>query len=186
MTFLYQPPSTFACLLLYSFLFILSTYLTYLLFSISLSLFLIPTLLNSQTCPKAHTTSWIKLLIFISQLVLLFESPRLVLSDDTPPDCPYPCLPPPSSFSAGYPPPPPSQGIPSFGYYPPPSGYVPYLSPPFVNLQAPPPPNPILPWFPFYYRSPPSPNSSPSLLSHHASTFMILLIVFPCCFLLLV
>lgn len=38
MTFLYQPPSTFACLLLYSFLFILSTYLTYLLFSISLSL----------------------------------------------------------------------------------------------------------------------------------------------------
>ncbi|RLM87246.1 hypothetical protein C2845_PM04G15220 [Panicum miliaceum] len=88
-------------------------------------------------------------------------------SSDTP-DCPYPCLPPPSSGGAinSYPPPQPSTGA-SGGFggsYPPPPpgsyqltppGVMPGFSPPYSGFpsgQAPPPPNPVLPWFPWYYQ----------------------------------
>ncbi|XP_062194160.1 uncharacterized protein LOC133897443 [Phragmites australis] len=88
-------------------------------------------------------------------------------SADTP-DCPYPCLPPPTSGGAinSYPPPPPATGDSGFGgSYPPPPpgsyqltppGVMPgYLAPPYSGFPAgpaPPPPNPILPWFPWYYQ----------------------------------
>lgn len=91
-------------------------------------------------------------------------------SAQTPPDCPYPCLPPPSSGGAinSYPPPPqpPSEGGGGFGgSYPPPPpgsyqlsppGVMPGFSPPYGGFvpsgPAPPPPNPVLPWFPWYYQ----------------------------------
>ncbi|KAJ8493008.1 hypothetical protein OPV22_014729 [Ensete ventricosum] len=122
--------------------------------------------------------------------LLLFARPRSSRSDYSPPECPYPCLPPPTSV-ANYPPPPPSEptwggypppppGTPSYnGYYPPPSGgYLPYYSPPDYALPAPPPPNPIVPWFPFYYRSPSLPPSSASVTARSGAIFAPLLTVF--------
>lgn len=98
-------------------------------------------------------------------LLLLLNSLPFTLSDNPTPDCPYPCLPPPTA-GAGYPPPPPypSSGYPppppDGGYYnyPPPSGYLPYYPPPPPNYiyPGPPPPDPITPWFPFYRRLPSS------------------------------
>ena len=86
-------------------------------------------------------------------------------SADTPPDCPYPCLPPPSSGGAinSYPPPQPSTGGFGGSYPPPPPGsyqltppgVMPGFSPPYSGFPsgpAPPPPNPVLPWFPWYYQ----------------------------------
>ncbi|XP_074563915.1 uncharacterized protein LOC141820494 [Curcuma longa] len=118
--------------------------------------------MNSSSAPPAL------LLAFLALALALFIEP--ILSDYSPPECPYPCLPPPTSV-ADYPPPPPPY---AWSYYPPPppqdSGY-PYLPPPppppisglpynfpppYYSLPAPPPPNPILPWFPFYYRNSPS------------------------------
>ncbi|RZR78596.1 hypothetical protein BHM03_00004011, partial [Ensete ventricosum] len=81
------------------------------------------------------------------------------VSDYSSPECPYPCLPPPTSVM-NYPPPPPSE--PAWGYPPPPSGYLPYYSSPYYTLPAPPPPDPILPYFPFYYKRPPPPPRSSS------------------------
>ncbi|CAL1357282.1 unnamed protein product [Linum trigynum] len=104
-------------------------------------------------------------------------------------ECENPCQPQPSPPPPSPPPPPPSlppPAIPSNDCPPPPSssfsGTVPtyvYPSPPPPNLVAaggggggygngnypgaecPPPPNPILPYFPFYYRNPPAaPNSA--------------------------
>ncbi|GAB4827966.1 hypothetical protein Ancab_034851 [Ancistrocladus abbreviatus] len=92
-------------------------------------------------------------------------------------ECPYPCLPPPLAPSLPAPtslpppitttsncPPPPSpppltyyQSPPQY-YYPP--QFVPYYTPPnYLNPYAPPPPDPILPYFPFYFKSPPPPPS---------------------------
>ncbi|XP_030452066.1 leucine-rich repeat extensin-like protein 3 [Syzygium oleosum] len=92
----------------------------------------------------------------------------VTISQPPPSDCPYPCLPPPTT-PAIYPPPlPPSPPLPPFGVYPPPSmvypppgGYFPYYFPPPWYLgNAPPPPDPILPYFPWYYKQPLVPNSS--------------------------
>ncbi|RWW83195.1 hypothetical protein BHE74_00008307 [Ensete ventricosum] len=109
------------------------------------------------------------LLFFVA---LFLRPPTSASWDNSQPECPYPCLPPPTSVTncpppppaapatptAGYPPPPPS--TPGYWNYPPPSpqGYYPYLS-------TPPPPNPILPWFPWYYykKSPPSASVAPPL-----------------------
>ncbi|KAI3733854.1 hypothetical protein L6452_13312 [Arctium lappa] len=82
-------------------------------------------------------------------------------------ECPYPCYPPPIGGGGGgsggggnnpstttYPPP--SQT----GYYPPPSTIFPY-NPPNPNYYGgggggePQAPDPIVPWFPFYYKKPP-------------------------------
>ncbi|KAL6846403.1 hypothetical protein ACP4OV_023851 [Aristida adscensionis] len=106
-------------------------------------------------------------------------------SADTP-DCPYPCLPPPTSGGSinGYPPPPASSAGGGFGgSYPPPPpgsyqltppGVMPgYLAPPFSggypSGPAPPPPNPVLPWYPWYYqRSNPITGSTTSAASSPA------------------
>ncbi|GJT20575.1 ribonuclease H-like domain-containing protein [Tanacetum coccineum] len=78
-------------------------------------------------------------------------------------ECPYPCYPPPTGGSTsggggGNPPPtsttfsPPSQ----IGYYPPPSSIFPY-NPPKPNYygNGQPAPDPVVPWFPYYYKKPP-------------------------------
>lgn len=92
--------------------------------------------------------------------------------------CPYPCYPPPTGPGSGTPTtgnpsppattltPPSSSGSgsgsvssypPPTGYYSPPSENLPnYPAPPNGNnLYGPPPPDPILPYFPYYYRKPP-------------------------------
>ncbi|XP_010533384.1 PREDICTED: leucine-rich repeat extensin-like protein 1 [Tarenaya hassleriana] len=100
--------------------------------------------------------------------------------------CPYPCYPPPigGGFSVPTPVfnPPPAAGY----YYPSPTtatGNLPnYPSPPYDggSFYGPPPPEPILPYFPFYYRKPPhqfgdqsssSPLLSPTLLILCLSSF---------------
>uniref|UniRef100_A0A0A9E5P0 Uncharacterized protein n=1 Tax=Arundo donax TaxID=35708 RepID=A0A0A9E5P0_ARUDO len=100
---------------------------------------------------------------FLATVLLALITVLSTTTADTP-DCPYPCLPPPTSGGAinSYPPPPPSAG--SGGSYPPPPpasyqltppGVMPgYMSPPYSGYSgpAPPPPNPILPWFPWYYQ----------------------------------
>ncbi|KAF5442308.1 hypothetical protein F2P56_034981, partial [Juglans regia] len=77
--------------------------------------------------------------------------------------CPYPCYPPPigsgTPIITTQPPPPPSQVVsypPPAGYNPTPAGYVPYSSPPPYgnSLGSPPPPDPILPYFPYYSGKP--------------------------------
>ncbi|KAG5528095.1 hypothetical protein RHGRI_028884 [Rhododendron griersonianum] len=94
-------------------------------------------------------------------------------------ECPYPCVPQPITATSnclpppGPPPPPPSPPMPTAfppppppgsdyytppsGYFSPPSGYFPSYSPPWYFDIAPPPPDPILPYFPFYYKQPPPP-----------------------------
>lgn len=90
--------------------------------------------------------------------------------------CPYPCYPPPTGPGSGTPTtgnpsppattltPPSSSGSGSVSSYPPPTGYYSppsenlpnYPAPPNGNnLYGPPPPDPILPYFPYYYRKPP-------------------------------
>lgn len=84
----------------------------------------------------------------------------MIMSDDA---CPYPCFPPPSGLGTPTittPPPPQSQSglYPPPGYYPSPTGNLPNYNPPTSsgnNFNTPPPPDPILPYFPFYYRKPP-------------------------------
>lgn len=80
-------------------------------------------------------------------------------------ECQYPCYPPPTGTGTpttpAYttPPPPPSQIVsypPPVGYTPTPTGYYPYNPPPPYGtlFNSPPPPDPILPYFPFYYKKP--------------------------------
>lgn len=119
-------------------------------------------------------------------LVLLSRPPTSLSWDNSPPVCPYPCLPPPTSVTncpppppstpnpptAVYPPPPPS--TPEYWNYPPPapSGYWPFNpAPPYINIPAPPPPNPILPYFPWYYKTPPS--KAPPLASNVLGGFLV-------------
>ncbi|KAK1324686.1 hypothetical protein QJS10_CPA01g01372 [Acorus calamus] len=90
---------------------------------------------------------------------ILFLSILAVKTVGQPYVCPYPCLPtpplPPSTPSL-------PTGIPG-NYYappPPPQGFI--NTPPFVNVPAPPPPDPILPYFPFYYKNPKLPRSAGS------------------------
>jgi hypothetical protein len=120
------------------------------------------------------------------------------MSQNSPPECPYPCLPPPTGAANSYPPPP--QLPDSFNAYPPPpplgtnpgdmNNYYPppppgsmpnyYFSPPSYTYGAPPPPNPILPWFPFYYKNPPSPSRSSAhctALTGMASSTMITVVL---------
>lgn len=103
------------------------------------------------------------LLLFLLTLISL---PSLSFSDD----CPFPCLPPPPPPITSSPPPPPPTPVfnspplpytPSYWKYPPPPytpGFVPYnQAPPGGSIYAaPPPPDPILPYFPWYYHGPTS------------------------------
>ncbi|KAG7032542.1 hypothetical protein SDJN02_06591, partial [Cucurbita argyrosperma subsp. argyrosperma] len=89
--------------------------------------------------------------------------PPATSSDDT---CPYPCYPPPTD--TGYPATPATLTPPSQtdsgsysppAYYSPPAAYYPYNPPPYDGDSfdgiTPPPPDPILPYFPYYYKKPP-------------------------------
>ncbi|KDP38047.1 hypothetical protein JCGZ_04690 [Jatropha curcas] len=123
---------------------------------------------------------------FFFTSILLLHLPTMTMSDDT---CPYPCYPPPtgtgtatgttqpspSSQSGSYPPP--------AGNYPSPTGnnnnnnfpYNNYYPPPSFgnNYFGQPPPDPILPYFPFYYRKPPHKTDvSPAAVATR-STFLI-------------
>lgn len=103
-------------------------------------------------------------------------------------NCPPPPSPPSSSGGGSYyfSPPPPSQS--NYYYSPPPpsqSGY--YYPPPYKSYPtgpAPPPPNPIVPYFPFYYYSPPPPSQSESvkLRSSSVSYWIAIFFVFLCFF----
>ncbi|EOY00954.1 hypothetical protein QUC31_014026 [Theobroma cacao] len=100
-------------------------------------------------------------LFFFSSIILSFF---VQAKQDNP--CPYPCYPPPTGTGGGtqiggtvpqtppasYSPPPP-QGT----SYPTPTGTLPYYPPPPYgnSLYGQPPPDPILPYFPYYYRKPP-------------------------------
>ena len=102
--------------------------------------------------------------LFLALIFLNF--PAAIRPDNA---CPYPCYPPPTGPGntpttpvATTAPPPPYQ----IESYPPPAGYnpttptgnLPYYTPPppfDSNLGgAPPPPDPILPYFPYYFREP--------------------------------
>lgn len=145
------------------------------------------------------------LLLYFS-LVLLLSSPARITAQE----CPYPCYPAPTGPAGNNPPPaattpPTSQGYvpnnPSTNYNPPPAGYnnnnppndYDNNSPPdFVNGEVPPPPEPILPWFPFYYRKPPhsdNDQSSSSLSIQQSRTswknMMIITTIFPLIFMTL-
>ena len=93
-------------------------------------------------------------LIFIS-IILNFLAPA------TSQDCPYPCYPPPTATGNNPPMPPATTTTPPYqtgsypppGFYSPPSGNLPY-SPPYLGT-APPSTDPMVPWFPYYYRKPP-------------------------------
>ncbi|KAI3976148.1 hypothetical protein MKX01_004904 [Papaver californicum] len=118
--------------------------------------------------------------IFLLMIIMLKEGQVVLCGEDenSPPECPYPCLPPPIPGTVSYSPPtrpvvvlpptPPSSSgnysstppPPGFYYFSPPDGgfTANYPPPSFVYSNAPPPPNPILPYFPFYYKfSPPPP-----------------------------
>jgi hypothetical protein len=105
-----------------------------------------------MACTQPHFTC----IVIIITILLSFSFPLVpVLADDSSStSCQYPCLPPPVVPVTNCPPPPPS---PVTGYWsyppPPPSVYNPYFSPPnSYNMKtSPPPPNPMLPWFPWYY-----------------------------------
>ncbi|XP_030525695.1 leucine-rich repeat extensin-like protein 1 [Rhodamnia argentea] len=113
-------------------------------------------------------------------------------------ECPYPCLPPPSAaMDCPSPPPPLSQPSstplppfadqpPPFVLYPPPdSGYIPYAFPPpnwYMNSIPPPPPDPIMPYFPWYYQHPPFRSQSPETI--HSQSMVTIAVVL--CFLYIV
>ncbi|PHT56804.1 hypothetical protein CQW23_05290 [Capsicum baccatum] len=105
----------------------------------------------------------------------------LYASPPPPNGCPYSCLPPPTPTDCPPPPPSPQPTTPTppspppsepvnypapVGYYLPPDGY--FLPPP-VYVNGPPPPNPILPYLPFYYKNPPPPSDYSSVASHYAT-----------------
>ncbi|KAI3430036.1 uncharacterized protein J3R85_008314 [Psidium guajava] len=128
----------------------------------------------------------------LAMLVFATSPPRalvhgqavVTISQPPPSDCPYPCLPPPTTPTI-YPQPPPSLPSPpsppsevypppSMVYPAPPGGYFPYYFPPPWYLgNAPPPPDPILPYYPWYYKHPLVPNSS-SEIRHTRSWVMAL------------
>ncbi|KAH0675112.1 hypothetical protein KY290_024140 [Solanum tuberosum] len=129
------------------------------------------------------------LLNLLPLVILLLNFPARI----TPQECAYPCYPPPTGPTGNNPtpattttPPTPQGGYvpnpPSTTYQPPPSGYnnIPYLnSPPndYGNGEAPPPPEPIVPWFPFYYRKPPHSDLDQSSSSRTTWKKMISLLV---------
>ncbi|XP_019257903.1 PREDICTED: proline-rich receptor-like protein kinase PERK8 [Nicotiana attenuata] len=136
-------------------------------------------------------------------LLLILNFPARITAQE----CPYPCYPPPTGPAGNNPPPatttPPSpQGYvpnnPSTNYNPPPAGYnnppndYDNSPPDFVNGEVPPPPEPIVPWFPFYYRKPPhsdndQSSSSISIQESRISwkNMMIITTIFPLIFMTL-
>ncbi|KAL3735633.1 hypothetical protein ACJRO7_024715 [Eucalyptus globulus] len=115
-------------------------------------------------------------------------------------ECPYPCLPPPSAATDCPPPPsPPSQPLtplppadqppPAVLFPPPDAGYIPYAFPPpnwYMNSIAPPPPDPIVPYFPWYYKHPPFQSQSPGAIHSQARVTIVVVLCFLYIFLLAV
>lgn len=113
----------------------------------------------------------ISISILLLFLLTLISLPSLSFSDD----CPFPCLPPPPPPLTNSPPPPspvfdspPPPYTPTYWNYPPPPytpGVVPFNQPPTGGniYRTPPPPDPIMPYFPWYYHGPTS--SASSLIS---------------------
>lgn len=103
----------------------------------------------------------------------------LYTSPSPPNGCPYSCLPPPTPTDCPPPSPPPSGPSinypPPMGYYLPPDGYI---LPPPLYVHGPPPPNPILPYLPFYYKNPapPPPSSDYSSAATHNVTRKLFLL----------
>ncbi|KAL2518918.1 putative Hydroxyproline-rich glycoprotein family protein [Abeliophyllum distichum] len=108
------------------------------------------------------------LLLFLSTIL---DFPATTKSQE----CPYPCYPPPTGTGnnppvATTPPSPPtSTTTPPASFSPPAfitplAGYFPFTppSPYSFNGVVPPPPEPILPWFPYYFRRPPHQDQSSS------------------------
>ncbi|KAK1423119.1 hypothetical protein QVD17_18414 [Tagetes erecta] len=95
--------------------------------------------------------------------------------------CPYPCNPPPIP-GGNTPPtvtiPPPTTTLPPPTVVTPPQRVFPYNpSTPTFYGGAPPPPDPIVPWFPYYYKDPPrNPNKSLSTDLQSGSMVVMLLI----------
>ncbi|CAI9275977.1 unnamed protein product [Lactuca saligna] len=122
----------------------------------------------------------------LSALLLLLLHLTLNSPPSTVAQCPYPCYPPPTGTGGNTNTPP----VPQTGNYPPPatiytppSSVYPYNPPtPTFYGGAPPPPDPIVPWFPYYYKDPPrNPNKSSSADLPRGSTaviFMIHILVF--------
>ena len=149
--------------------------------------------ISSLTKMDINLTLTLSILFFTS---VLSNLPSLATSDDV---CPYPCYPPPTGTGRTptvltTPPPPPSQSAGSYSPpgYPSPTGNLPFYPPPPFgnNLDGLPPPDPILPYFPFYYRKPPhqtdaslATNSLPTLMMAAISNilaFAFLHLVFGC------
>ncbi|XP_057765897.1 leucine-rich repeat extensin-like protein 3 [Salvia miltiorrhiza] len=118
---------------------------------------------------------------------LLFLSTILdFLPTATPQECPYPCYPPPIGPGNGPPAtttppasttPPAALSPPANSFTTPPAGYIPFTPPsPYFSGAVPPPPEPILPWFPFYYRKPPHQDQSSSSPPATGSTNLVLFI----------
>ncbi|XP_022993313.1 leucine-rich repeat extensin-like protein 5 [Cucurbita maxima] len=101
----------------------------------------------------------------IAAVLLPFILAVLPLPTRTEDTCPYPCYPPPTGPATATPttPSPPSQtGYGSYSppaFYPPPAATYPYNTPPSNGNSfdgvTPPPPDPILPYFPYYFKKPP-------------------------------
>ncbi|EXB89396.1 hypothetical protein L484_017362 [Morus notabilis] len=128
--------------------------------------------------------------LFLASIVFM-NFPRATLSDEP---CQYPCYPPPTSTGAT-PTTPSTPTPPSVVSYPPPTGVYPtppstgvypYYNPPPNDRYygAQPPPDPILPYFPFYYKEPlhRSPDDQSSSFSSRPSlgrlALLILLFIF--------
>ncbi|KAI3877670.1 hypothetical protein MKW98_020151 [Papaver atlanticum] len=114
----------------------------------------------------------------------------------SPPPPPTPSPPPPTPTNDC--PPPPSQSTPVYYYSPPPPStpsYTPYTPPAIGGLikpppngyslyPGPPPPNPIVPYFPFYFHAPPPPSylSSANLIKIKSYFSVISLVLILLCF----
>lgn len=102
--------------------------------------------------------------------LLLLSTVLDFLPTTTSQECPYPCYPPPTG--PGNVPPatttPPLSTTPPAALSPPasftpPAGYYPFTPPsPDFSGVTPPPPEPIVSWFPYYYRKPPHQDQSSS------------------------
>ncbi|KAK4430297.1 hypothetical protein Salat_1330400 [Sesamum alatum] len=97
-------------------------------------------------------------------------------------ECPYPCYPPPTGPGNNPPLPttPPVSTLPPPLSTSPPAGVFPFTPPsPYFLGAAPPPPEPIVPWFPFYYRKPPHQDHESSSSALELGSRSIFWTVFP-------
>ncbi|CAI9785440.1 unnamed protein product [Fraxinus pennsylvanica] len=124
----------------------------------------------------------LSLLLFLSAIL---DFPATTTSQE----CPYPCYPPPTGpgnnppVATTPPSPPVVTTAPPTSFSPPafttpPAGYFPYNppSPDSFNGVTPPPPEPILPWFPYVYRRPPHQDQSSSTALIQGSRTMIIIL----------